>query len=300
LRLAAGDAKLAAPGGCARLLGGLFMAYRMRRSVLSVAVAWLASACTSGGAGDGAYRPLVGQGGKDVMWVPTLDGLVMQMLEAAEITRDDLVFDLGSGDGRIPIWAARRFGARAVGIEYDAKLSALAQRNAERAGVTDRVRMIHGDIFREDFSAATVLTLYLGQALNLKLRPTILGMKPGTRVVSNLFDMGDWEPDRILRIPDQNPVFVWIVPAVVDGAWTLASGPDGPARLRLDQRFQRVRGTLTARDGKPVPVAGSLRGRRLVLKAGDDASASVGLEVEVDGETLRDPRGTGVVARRLR
>jgi SAM-dependent methyltransferase len=276
------------------------MDYPMRRSVLSVALALLASACTSGGAGDGAYRPLVGQGGKDVMWVPTLDGLVMQMLEAAEITRDDLVFDLGSGDGRIPIWAARRFGARAVGIEYDAKLSALAQRNAERAGVTDRVRMIHGDIFREDFSAATVLTLYLGQALNLKLRPTILGMKPGTRVVSNLFDMADWEPDRIVRVPDQNPVFVWIVPATVDGTWTLESGPGGPARLRLDQRFQRVRGTLTARDGKAVPVAGSLRGRHLVLKTVDGASASLDLEAEVDGEMLRGPRGAGVVGRRLR
>lgn len=276
------------------------MPCRIRRSFLSVPVAWLASGCASGGAGDSAFRPLVGQGGKDVMWVPSLDGVVMQMLEAAEVTRDDLVVDLGSGDGRIPIWAARRFGARAVGIEYDARLSALAKRNAERAGVTDRVRMVHGDIFREDFSSATVLTLYLGQALNLKLRPTILRMRPGTRVVSNLFDMGDWAPDRVLRVPDQNPVFVWTVPAMVEGEWLLETMPGAPARLRLEQRFQRLRGTLTPRNGKPESVEGSLSGRQLVLKSADSANARVMLDAEVDGDTLRAPRAAGVVARRLR
>jgi SAM-dependent methyltransferase len=151
------------------------------------------------------YRPLVGQAGKDVMWVPTLDSAVMPMLEAARVTADDLVYDLGSGDGKIPIWAARQFGARAVGIEYDEKLSALAVRNAERAGVTDRVKMIHGDIFKEDFSQATVLTLYLGRDLNLRLKPTIMKMRPGTRVVSNAFDLGVWEPDRVINLPVPRP-----------------------------------------------------------------------------------------------
>lgn len=276
------------------------MRFRMRRSILAVMVASLGGACASGGAGDSAYRPLVGQGGKDVMWVPTLDGLVMQMLEAAEITADDVVFDLGSGDGRIPIWAARRFGARAVGIEYDAKLSALAQRNAERAGVTDRVRMIHGDIFREDFSSATVLTLYLGQALNLKLRPTILAMKPGTRVVSNLFDMGDWEPDRTLRVPDQNPVFVWTVPAKVEGRWMLEASLSAPGSLSLEQSFQRVRGMLMLQGGRSVPVAGTLRGRWLALRAVDGSVAAFALEAEVDGDILRSTTGLSVAARRVR
>jgi SAM-dependent methyltransferase len=279
-----------------------------RRALLAAALGLIAGGCATGGAGDSTYRPLIGQGGKDVMWVPTLDGLVMQMLEAAAVTPEDLVYDLGSGDGRIPIWAARRFGARAVGIEYDAKLSALAQRNAERAGVTDRVRMIHGDIFREDFSAATVLTLYLGQALNLKLRPTILRMKAGTRVVSNLFDMGDWEPDRTLRTPDQNPVFVWIVPAGVAGDWTLDASPFGAARLRLEQQFQRVRGVLTAPGGSgAIALEGRLDGARLSLSSttAPGAVAAAGaaqrrLELLVDGEALLSLPGAQPVGRRLR
>jgi SAM-dependent methyltransferase len=281
-----------------------------RRALLATTLGLIAGGCATGGAGDSTYRPLVGQGGKDVMWVPTLDGLVMQMLEAAAVTPEDLVYDLGSGDGRIPIWAARRFGARAVGIEYDPKLSALAQRNAERAGVTDRVRMIHGDIFREDFSAATVLTLYLGQALNLKLRPTILRMKAGTRVVSNLFDMGDWEPDRTLRTPDQNPVFVWIVPASVAGEWTLDASPLGAARLRLEQQFQRVRGVLAALGGGgAIALEGRLDGARLSLSSATGAApgavATAGaaqrrLELLVDGDLLLSLPGTQAVGRRLR
>jgi SAM-dependent methyltransferase len=256
-----------------------------RRTTLAALLAGPLAACTTGGAGDEAYRPLLGQAGKDVMWVPTLDVLLMPMLELANVGADDLVYDLGSGDGKIPIWAARRFGARAVGIEYDAKLSALAQRNAERAGVTDRVRMIHGDIFKEDFSAATVLTLYLGQALNEKLRPTILGMRPGTRVVSNAFDMGDWEPDRTVRVPDQNPLFLWVVPARVGGDWTLDGLPgSGAARLRLEQSYQTVRGTLTGADRRAVPVQGRLDGARLALDVGGAGPSSrLLLEVREDG-----------------
>ncbi len=190
----------------------------MRRHPVLILTLLLALAgCTIPGAGDDTYRPRVGQHGKDVMWVPTLDPLVLPMLEAAQVTADDVVYDLGSGDGKIPIWAARRFGARAVGIEYNPDLVALARRNVERAGVSDRVRIIHGDIFVEDFSSATVLTLFLGAELNQRLRPIIAKMRPGTRVVSNLFDMGDWEPDRVIRLPDQNPIYLWVVPARVDG-----------------------------------------------------------------------------------
>ncbi len=264
-----------------------------RRTVLCALLAAAAAGCSTGGAGDEVFKPLVGQAGKDVMWVPTLDTLVMPMLELANVGPDDLVYDLGSGDGKIPIWAARRFGARAVGIEYDAKLSALAQRNAERAGVTDRVRMVHGDIFREDFSSATVLTLYLGEALNRRLLPTILAMRPGTRVVSNSFGLGDWEPERTVRVPDQNPLFLWIVPARVAGEWTLDGLPGGgPATLRLEQTFQTVRGTLTGAERRAVPVTGRLEGTKLSLDVGGDAGAVRRLQLEAHDDAMRGTVGS--------
>lgn len=263
-----------------------------RRTALLALLSTCVAACSTGGAGDEQFRPLVGQAGKDVMWVPTLDALVLPMLELANVGPDDLVYDLGSGDGKIPIWAARRFGARAVGIEYDAKLSALAQRNAERAGVTDRVRMIHGDIFLEDFSSATVLTLYLGEALNRRLLPTILAMRPGTRVVSNSFGLGDWEPDRTVRVPDQNPVFLWIVPARVAGEWTIDGLPEGgAATLRLDQSYQTVRGTLTGADRRAVPVTGRLQGTRLALDIGAETQARRRLQLETRDDGMRGTMG---------
>ncbi len=263
-----------------------------RRTALVTLLSATLAACSTGGAGDETYRPLVGQGGKDVMWVPTLDTLLLPMLELAAVTADDIVYDLGSGDGKIPIWAARRFGARAVGIEYDAQLSALAQRNAVRAGVTDRVKMVHGDIFKEDFSSATVLTLYLGEALNEKIRPTILAMRPGTRVVSNSFGMGTWEPDRTVRLPEQNPLFLWIVPARVAGDWTLEGLPEGGrATLRLEQRHQVVSGTLSDAERRVRPVEGRLDGARLALDLGAGTAGGAGLPrrllLEVRDDVLR-------------
>jgi protein-L-isoaspartate O-methyltransferase len=203
----------------------------------------LLQACTS--LPPETYTPKLGQMGKDVMWLPTRDELVTQMLTAARVGPEDEVVDLGAGDGKIPIAAARQFGARAWGIEYNKDLAALAQRNAQRAGVADRVRIVHGDIFKEDFSKATVVTLYLLEELNAQLRPTILAMRPGTRVVSNTFSMGDWEPDQVIRV-GTNTGYFWTVPAVVAGQWTL-QGLDrrGPARLQLTQRHQRVGGTLS-------------------------------------------------------
>ena len=137
------------------------------------------------------YVPKRGQMGKDVMWLPTSDDLVHQLLEVAKVGPSDEVVDLGAGDGKIPIAAAKSFGARAWGIEYNKDLAALANRNAQRAGVADKVRIVHGDIFKEDFSKASVVTMYLLEELNAQLRPTILAMKPGTRVLSNTFSMGD-------------------------------------------------------------------------------------------------------------
>ena len=202
------------------------------------------------------YVPQRGQMGKDVMWLPTSDDLVLKMLDAAKVGPQDELVDLGAGDGKIPIAAARQFGARAWGIEYNKDLAALAQRNAQRAGVAERVRIVHGDIFKEDFSKATVVTMYLLEELNAQLRPTILAMKPGTRVLSNTFSMGDWEPDQVIRVTNGTGYF-WTVPANVAGLWTL-SGLDekGTATLKLDQNFQRLGGSLTLQ-GKTQNLLGA-------------------------------------------
>ena len=202
------------------------------------------------------YVPKRGQMGKDVMWLPTSDDLVFKMLDAAQVGPQDELVDLGAGDGKIPIAAARQFGARAWGIEYNKDLAALAQRNAQRAGVAERVRIVHGDIFKEDFSKATVVTMYLLEELNAQLRPTILAMKPGTRVLSNTFSMGDWEPDQVIRVTNGTGYF-WTVPANVAGLWTL-SGLDenGNATLKLEQSFQRLGGSLTLQ-GKTQNLLGA-------------------------------------------
>jgi len=202
------------------------------------------------------YTPKLGQMGKDVMWLPTRDELVTQLLKAARVTPDDDLVDLGAGDGKIPIAAAVQFGARAWGIEYNKDLAALAQRNAQRAGVADRVRIVHGDIFQEDFSKATVVTLYLLEELNAQLRPTILAMRPGTRVVSNTFSMGDWEPDQVVRAGTHTGYF-WTVPATVQGQWVVQGlGTPEPAVLRLAQKHQRVGGSLS-RGGQTQTLLGA-------------------------------------------
>ncbi|MDH5287404.1 MAG: class I SAM-dependent methyltransferase [Betaproteobacteria bacterium] len=214
--------------------------------------------------GDEVYQPSVGQAGKDVIWVPTPDSLVTQMLQAAKTTKDDLVFDLGSGDGKIPIAAAKQYGAKSVGIEYNPDMAELARRNAKRAGVDNLVTIITGDIFKEDFTRATVVTMYLLPDLNLKLRPIILKMKPGTRVTSHQFHMGDWDPDESFTQEYRN-AYLWIVPAEVAGEWQIREESGGfQGTLSLSQRYQKVGGTLTLPNGKPQPLLGaSLRGDKL-------------------------------------
>jgi SAM-dependent methyltransferase len=214
--------------------------------------------------GDEVFQPSVGQAGKDVIWVPTPDALVTRMLTAAKVTKDDLVYDLGSGDGKIPIAAAKQFGARAVGIEYNPDMADLARRNAKRAGVDNMATFITGDIFKEDFSKATVVTMYLLPDLNLKLRPIILKMKPGTRVASHQFHMGDWEADEKYSIEFRD-AYLWYVPAQVAGTWTFkedsANAPD--TTVSLVQRYQKVGGTASI-NGKTQPLLGaSLQGDKL-------------------------------------
>ena len=188
------------------------------------------------------FEPQVGQSGKDVIWVPTPDEVVDRMLRMAQVTQNDLVYDLGAGDGKIAIAAAKKFGARAVGIEYDADMAKHAQGNVEKAGVAGKARIIRGDIFATDFSQATVVTMYLLPGLNMKLRPTILSMRPGTRIVSHSFTMEDWEADEISSM-DGRRAYFWLVPANVNGGWTIETGGE-KAELSFEQRFQKIEGTV--------------------------------------------------------
>jgi precorrin-6B methylase 2 len=183
--------------------------------------------------------------GKDVMWVPTKVEMADQMLTLAQVRPGDRVYDLGSGDGVIPIEAAKKYQVRAVGIEYNPNLVKLSERNAERAKVQNLVIFKQGDIFVEDFSQATVLTLYLGDNLNARLMPTILKMQAGTRVVSNTFRMESWIPDQEVRISNGEMAYLWIVPANIDGGWQW-NGPAGLSDLRLEirQKKQFFDGTL--------------------------------------------------------
>lgn len=244
--------------------------------------------------GDAYYQPTVGQAGKDVIWVPTPDEMVMRMLTIARVGPNDVVYDLGAGDGKIAIAAARDFGARAVGIEYNSRLADLARRNAVRAGVAERVRIITGDIFVEDFSEATVVTLYLLPELNLRLKPKLLAMRPGTRVVSHNFDMGDWEADVEFKTSESHYGYFWVVPARVEGEWRLRlSAPERQATLRLRQSYQKVEGTLTLA-GRTLPIEdGRLEGRELRFRYTPPGGAPVQVTAEVDGRRLTGQIRTG-------
>lgn len=241
--------------------------------------------------GDAQYTPQLGQPGKDVMWLPTRDELMEQMLSLAEVGPQDVVYDLGAGDGKIAIAAALRYRARAVGIEYNREMAELAERNTVRAGVADRVRIIHGDIFKEDFSSATVLTLYLLEELNFRLRPSILAMRPGTRVVSNTFGMSDWEPDETVTV-NGNTAYLWVVPARVSGRWEvqvtgITANTTQNLILQLDQQFQRVGGTVSV-NGKSQSVLGpELRGTELRFRFRDDDGVLRSARVQIAGETMR-------------
>jgi len=253
--------------------------------------------------GDEVYQPTVGQAGKDVIWVPTPDALVTKMLQAVKTTKDDLVFDLGSGDGKIPIAAAKEFGATAVGIEYNPDMAELARRNVKRAGVDGKVRIITGDIFKEDFSKATVVTMYLLPDLNLKLRPIILKMKPGTRVTSHQFHMGDWEADEKLNIEFRD-AYVWYVPADVAGEWAIKEESGGfEGVVTLAQRYQRVGGTITT-GGKTQPLLSpTLTGDKLAFSFVDNENNLRTVKTTVSGATMSGDlswfgRSTNISARR--
>jgi SAM-dependent methyltransferase len=190
------------------------------------------------------FKPSTGQAGKDVVWVPTNDPLVTRMLDMAKVGKNDLVYDLGAGDGKIAIAAAKQFGARAVGVEYNPDMARLAQCLVRAEGVDDKVKVVQGDIFETDFSSATVVTLYLLPELNLRLRPTLLKMKPGTRVVSHSFLMDDWRPDES-SVSSDGAAYLWIVPADASGKWTFKQQRGKDAfDVNLVQTFQKLDGRV--------------------------------------------------------
>ena len=203
-----------------------------------------------------AYTPQRAQEGKDVIWEPIEDSMVGRMLEMAGVTAADKVYDLGSGDGKIVIAAAKRFGATGVGIEYDAGLVLHSRCLAHAEGVADRVTFIQADIFGSDFSDATVVTLYLTPNVLKRLLPSLLALAPGTRIASYSFEFADWEPDAEIDSFGDGSAFLWIVPANAAGAWTFRKTNGTEAfEVKLEQTHQKLAG-LAGRSH----VVGSLRG----------------------------------------
>ena len=249
-----------------------------RRAILSlIALAFTASAAfAQATTGQKPFEPQVGQAGKDVVWVPTPQAVVDAMLDMAKVTKSDVVYDLGSGDGRTVITAAKR-GARAMGIEYNPDMVELSKKNAEAAGVAERATFVKADLFETDFSKADVITMFLLPSINMKLRPKLLDMKPGTRIASNTFTMEDWQAGETVTITDGCSsswctALFWVVPAKVAGTWNTPSGA-----LTLTQNFQMLSGTL----GNQA-VQGRLRGNEITLTAG--AQKWTGM---VDGDSIK-------------
>ena len=197
----------------------------------------------------GQFEPRVGQPGKDVVWVPTPQALVDRMLDLAKLTPNDFHIDLGSGDGRTVITAAKR-GATAMGVEFNPDMVALSKAAAQKAGVANKATFVEGDLFKADLSKATVITMFLLPSINMQLRPSLLNLKPGTRIVSNTFTMEDWQADQTESVTDNCSswctALLWIVPAKVQGTWKTPQG-----NLTLTQEFQMLTGTLGS-----TPISG--------------------------------------------
>jgi precorrin-6B methylase 2 len=270
----------------------MIAAHLLRRSFLTLVVSLAATVALAQDKPAGTdFEPEVGQSGKDVVWVPTPQSLVDKMLDIAKVTPADYVIDLGSGDGRTVITAAKR-GARALGIEYNPDMVALSQRNAAKEGMGEKAMFMKADLFETDFSQATVITMFLLPDINLKLRPKILNLKPGTRIVSNSFTMGEWQHDRSVQATEAEgcqsycTAYLWIVPAKVGGAWKLPEG-----ELTIKQSFQMITGTLKA-GGKSTSIKGRMSGDQISFKAGD---AEYRGRVSADGikGTVKSGGGTG-------
>jgi SAM-dependent methyltransferase len=232
------------------------------------------------------FTPQVGQPGKDVIWVPTPDALVREMLTIAAVTPQDQVVDLGSGDGKIAIAAARDFGAKSRGVEYNPDMVALSRRNAEAAGVADKVEFIEGDIFTIDFTDATVVTLYLLPNLNLKLRPRLLDLKPGTRIVSHAFDMGDWTPDGDVQA-DGAQAYYWVVPAKAEGTWAIPLTTGETIRVNLVQTYQKLGGTAEMAGKQANVREGALKGGAIRFVVEDWRGGAWIINGAIEGDRMK-------------
>jgi hypothetical protein len=243
------------------------------------------------------FEPQVGQAGKDVIWVPTPDEVVERMLTMAQTGPNDIHFDLGAGDGKIAIMAAKKFGAKATGIEYNPEMVKYGNDKAQQAGVAGvgpgKAVIRQADIFATDFSSATVITLYLLPSLNMKLRPTILSMKPGTRVVSHSFTMEDWEADEISTM-DGRRAYFWVVPANVMGTWALDAGGQ-KTDLALEQTFQKINGSVTYGNIHAGLREARLRGPQIAFAFVDQSGVRREFTGNVNGRsmsgTFRDDKG---------
>jgi len=239
----------------------------LRQSFLAICLSLLvASACAQAQSGKAQFEPQVGQEGKDVIWVPTPQALVDKMLDIAKVTPKDYVIDLGSGDGRTVITAAKR-GSKALGIEYNPDMVELSKRNAAKEGVSDKASFVKADLFESDFSQAQVITMFLLPDINIRLRPKILDLKPGTRIVSNSFTMGEWSADATVDVKNgcvsYCTAYLWIVPAKVEGTWQLPAG-----ELTLKQSFQMISGALKSRNNSAPIANGKLKGDQITFNAG--------------------------------
>ena len=231
------------------------------------------------------FEPHIGQPGKDVIWVPTPDEVVERMLVMAQVAPKDYVIDLGSGDGKIAIMAARKFGARALGVEYNPDMVKLSQSRAQAAGVASKASFRQADIFATDFGQATVITMYLLPALNLKLRPQLLSMRPGTRIVSHSFNMEDWEPDEVSNM-DGKRAYFWLVPASVMGTWSLETAAGGKSErldLSIEQRFQVIRGSVALGSIQAGLRDAKLRGTQIGFAFVDNGGARRDFSGQVSG-----------------
>jgi len=272
----------------------------VRQSLLRLCLSMIAAGMFAQAAASAEYEPMVGQEGKDVIWVPTCQALVDKMLDMAKMIPQDFVIDLGSGDGRTVITAAKR-GARALGIEYNPDMVELSKRNAAKEGVSDRVQFVKADLFESDFSQGTVITMFLMPEINLKLRPQILGFKPGTRVVSNSFNMGEWVPDETATMDNKedcgyyNTALLWIVPAKVEGTWKLPEG-----ELKLTQNFQMISGTLNSGTHSVPLLEGKLKGDLITFRVGDANYIGRVTGSTIQGTVESGGRTTGWTATQVR
>lgn len=243
--------------------------------------------------------PQIGQVSKDSVWVPTPERMIRRLLQLADVTPQDLVIDLGSGDGRIPIHAAKHFGARAIGVELEENLIRVSEQAAKAQGVSHLATFLRQDLYEADLSRATVVALYISPGVMEKLRPRLLALRPGTRLVSHHFTLGDWEPDEVIRTEGRTG-YLWVVPADARGSWTV-NLPDGELRLRIDQVHQSlaVRGE---RNGRAVNVIGTrLRGTEIQFTSFDADGGARHFRGMLDGGRMTgDSDGQDVPARRWR